>query len=196
MADSVAPEESLSNNNDDDNNDDNNMADQQQNAPNPKPRRQPPRMPVTSEATFLVVQAYTPTEAGEIELVEGDTVQVMMKAGKNGMWTGTANGKTGIFPGNCIEKINSANQKDVVTTQPQKMDLDQADMHAHDYRALLVKLNALDLTAVTKWSAVDVVEKFLRLLDLEMYGQVFIDHRINGSVLLTLNRTDLRFLKK
>eukprot|EP00040_Diaphanoeca_grandis_P044228 m.11711 g.11711 ORF g.11711 m.11711 type:complete len:355 (+) comp8939_c0_seq1:193-1257(+) len=170
----------------------------------PQPRkpapRKPPKMPVTSAAMFRVIQDFEPTEAEHLQLKTGEMIQVTMKGRKDEMWTGTSNFVTGTFPGTCVELVKGVSQP--ITQQPKETgnikfnNHGEAALHSHDYRALLAKLNTLPLDQVLTWTPQDVVDKFLTLINLEMYGQVFVDQKINGSVLLTLTRTDLRFMKK
>ncbi|RXM28857.1 SH3 and multiple ankyrin repeat domains protein 2 [Acipenser ruthenus] len=55
---------------------------------------------------FLVVKPYHPQEDGEIPLYKGDRVKVL-SIGEGGFWEGSARGRVGWFPAECVEEIQT-----------------------------------------------------------------------------------------
>uniref|UniRef100_A0A3Q3DIM3 SH3 and multiple ankyrin repeat domains 2 n=1 Tax=Hippocampus comes TaxID=109280 RepID=A0A3Q3DIM3_HIPCM len=53
---------------------------------------------------FVVVRPYTPQAEGEINLYKNDRVKVL-SIGEGGYWEGSARGKVGWFPADCVEEI-------------------------------------------------------------------------------------------
>ncbi|KAK6472984.1 SH3 and multiple ankyrin repeat domains protein 2-like [Huso huso] len=55
---------------------------------------------------FIVVKPYHPQEDGEISLYKGDRVKVL-SIGEGGFWEGSARGRVGWFPAECVEEIQT-----------------------------------------------------------------------------------------
>ncbi|MBN3284759.1 SHAN2 protein, partial [Polyodon spathula] len=55
---------------------------------------------------FIVVKPYHPQEDGEISLYKGDRVKVL-SIGEGGFWEGSARGRMGWFPAECVEEIQT-----------------------------------------------------------------------------------------
>lgn len=73
-----------------------------------------------------------------------------------------------------------------ITKQPGAQTFDAADFAQHQRY-----LKQLDPTKVEGWSVVDVAEEFLHPLGLGYLKQTFVDHKVTGHVLLSLDKDDL-----
>ena len=60
---------------------------------------------VGTQAT--VQQSYFAKEDDELDLKEGDVVQVLVK-GENGQWRGVKGARTGCFPGTCVKEMEQS----------------------------------------------------------------------------------------
>lgn len=70
----------------------------------PVPAAAPAAAPAPAAETCTALYDYTAQAAGDLSFTAGTVIQIIQRtADANGWWTGTANGQTGVFPGNYVQ---------------------------------------------------------------------------------------------
>lgn len=77
----------------------------------------------------------------------------------------------------------------LIDEQPTSLGIDDDEHNFEEHHKYIQELNP---QVVEGWSVMEVCQLFLRPLGLKHLQQTFVDHKVTGHVLLTLDKNDLR----